>query len=102
MKNVSRNLIALFLVLALFLFVTKPERGRAQTTAAAAETPFLGLDHKSKTDLKYYFDSELRSMKSRSLTTADLKLIVKNSQAPKPASHFSRREKMFLTLWIVA
>lgn len=105
MRTVSRNLIALFLVLALVLFVAKLPEGQAQSPAPAriAETQtFLSdLQPKPKTDLKDYFDKELRSMKSRSLSAADLKSIEKNSQTPKPGSHFSNKQKMFLAVWIV-
>ena len=40
-------------------------------------------------------------MKSRSLTSADLVRIEKNSQTPQPKSGFTNKQKIFIALFIV-
>lgn len=102
-----KNLLALILVFALALLVVQPGV-RAQTRLAETTPDSLpGSQAKTKaktqTDLKAYFDSELRTMKNRSLTSADLVRIEKNSQTPKPksASSLTNKEKVFLALFIV-
>ena len=96
-----KSLLALFLVVAVLLLVVQPRSGRAQTqsgrtVAVPAESPT-----KPKTELKEYFASELRSMKTASLTPADLKQIQKNSQTPQPPPKFTKKQKIFLALWII-
>jgi hypothetical protein len=96
-----KSLLALFLVFAVLLFVVQPRSGRAQTRSQQAGPSLSESPKKPKADLKEYFASELRSMKSASLTKADLKRIEKDSQTPKPKSDFSKKDKIFLALFVV-
>ncbi|HXD34815.1 MAG TPA: hypothetical protein VN643_27090 [Pyrinomonadaceae bacterium] len=98
----SRKLLASFLMFALVILVFQPRNIRAQSQPDRVMPENLrNSPAGKKPDLKEYFDSELRTMKTRQLTRADLVRIEKDSQTPKPKSDFSKKDKMFLALFIV-
>lgn len=100
-----KSLLALFLVFAVSLLLVQPRSVLGQAGTPARDSSFekfaAGAQAKSRPELKEYFDSQLRSMKNRSLASADLVRIEKNSQMPKPKSAFTNKQKIFLALFIV-
>jgi hypothetical protein len=101
-----KSLLALLLVFAVSLFFVRPRSVLAQAQTphsdSSAEKPLAESPAKPNADLKAVFDSELRTMKNRSLTSADLVRIEKDSQTPKPKSEFTNKQKILWTLFIVS
>jgi len=102
-----KSLLASFLIATILIFTIQPRAGRAQTQVEtfppqgdnfpAGSQPMPHSDR----DLKSRFASELRDLKAGTLTSANVKKIQQNSQTPKDNSKFTRKQKIFLALFVV-
>jgi hypothetical protein len=99
---VLKDLLAGFLVLAILLYTIQPRISRAQTPQAEADKPVpANSERRSTPELKLAIASEISSLKAANLTKADLKKIEQGTQTTKSESGFTKKQKIFLALWIV-
>jgi hypothetical protein len=96
-----RQFLASFLVCAVTLLMVPPANNFAQTQPNAAGDQYLRDAQTRTPDLKASFAAEMTRIKAGTLTKADLERIQGASQNPKPQSSFTKRQKIFLALWIV-
>ena len=94
--------IAYFLVCTVALLTVPTSNNFAQTQLNTEGDQYLReAQTKRTTDLKRSFAAEVARIKAGTVTKADFERIQKASQNPKPQSSFTKRQKIFLALWIV-
>jgi hypothetical protein len=97
-----RKFITYFLVCTVALLTVPTSNNFAQTQLNTEGDQYLrDAQFKRTTDLKGSFATEVARIKAGTLTKADFERIQKASQNPKAQSSFSKREKIFLAVWIV-
>lgn len=96
------KLIACLLVWTVTLLTLPPAKTFAQTRANLNDDQDL-FEPLTRTtpDLKATFATEVSRIKAGTLTKADFERMRQTNQNPKPPSSFTRRQKIFLALWIV-
>lgn len=108
----QKKLVSSFLVFAIALVTVAPPRTSGQTTtqtlappATSANSNLSALPEKAKFDLKTSLAAEMAKIKAGTLTEADAKRLEQDQQDQQAGdSHkpsFTRKQKMFLALWIV-
>lgn len=100
----SKSLLASYLVLAVLIFAIQPQIGRAQSHSQPSPPVHaqpLDPQIDAKADLKRVFAPKVRQIREANLTGSDLKRIETDSQTPQPQNVFTRKQKLFLALWIV-
>ena len=94
--------IAYFLACAVALLTVPTANNFAQTPLSTEGDQYLrDAQFKRTADLKGSFAAEVARIKAGTLTKADFERIQNASQNPKPQSSFTKRQKIFLALWIV-
>lgn len=92
--------IASFLVCTVTL-LTVPTNNVAQSQQNAASDHLRDVQAKQSPDLKTSFAAELARIKAGTLTRADIERIRTTNQNPQDPSKFTRKQKLFLALFIV-
>jgi len=93
--------ISSLLIFAVALMTLPTARGFAQTPLNAAGETYLREMPAPKTDLKASFAKQLTSVREGKLKAADFDRMASQNQQQQPKTSFSRKEKIFLALWVV-
>lgn len=98
----STKLIACLLVFTVTLMTMPPGRTLAQTQTKSTDEQYLFEPLTTrKPDLKATFAAEVAQLRAGTITKAEFARIQQTNQSQNPQSKFTKRQKIFLALFIV-